>query len=170
MIPLLPRFRAGEAELTGASRGSAYHRVMELLDLTAAYDADSLAGAIAAMEGRGQIDRAMAACVRPADILAFVRSGSGQRMREAAKRGLLFREQPFVIGVDMRDVYPDCGDSEDDRILVQGIIDVWFERRTALSCWTTRRTRSGRRISSRRSTTRSWTTMPGRWSSFLKSR
>ena len=132
VIPLLPRFRAGEAELTGASRGSAYHRVMELLDLTAAYDADSLAGAIEAMEGRGQIDRAMAACVRPADILAFVRSGSGQRMREAAKRGLLFREQPFVIGVDMRDVYPDCGDSEDDRILVQGIIDVWFEEEDGL--------------------------------------
>ena len=132
VIPLLPRFRAGEAELTGASRGSAYHRVMELLDLTAAYDADSLAGAIEAMEGRGQIDRAMAACVRSADILAFVRSGSGQRMREAAKRGLLFREQPFVIGVDMRDVYPDCRDDEDDRILVQGIIDVWFEEEDGL--------------------------------------
>lgn len=48
-------------------------------------------------------------------------------MREAARRGQLFREQPFVIGVDMAEVYPDSAGKEEDKILVQGIIDAWFQ-------------------------------------------
>ena len=37
VIPLIPRFRMEEEELTGASRGSAYHRVLELLDFKEDY-------------------------------------------------------------------------------------------------------------------------------------
>ena len=33
VVPLLPAFLKEEEPLTGASRGTAYHRVMELLDL-----------------------------------------------------------------------------------------------------------------------------------------
>ena len=32
VVPLLPKFMTEEETLTGASRGTAYHRVMELLD------------------------------------------------------------------------------------------------------------------------------------------
>ncbi len=32
VVPLLPKFMTEEETLTGAPRGTAYHRVMELLD------------------------------------------------------------------------------------------------------------------------------------------
>ena len=46
-------------------------------------------------------------------------------MQKAAQQSLLFKEQPFVLGVDAREVYPDT--ESDETILVQGIIDVFFE-------------------------------------------
>ena len=132
VVPLIPRFRAGQEELTGASRGSAYHRVMELLDFTEEYTQESLSQAVRSMEESGRIAPDMARCVRPGDILRFTRCESGRRMREADRRGQLFREQPFVIGVDMAEVYPDSAGEEEDKILVQGIIDAWFQEEDGL--------------------------------------
>lgn len=130
VIPLLPRFRMKEAELTGASRGSAYHRVMELLDFAKEYDEAGIQKAIEIMQAEGKIQEQMAACVNPKDILAFVLCSSGRRMKMAAAGGLLYREQPFVIGVDMKEVYPDCEEAE--VVLVQGIIDAYFEEHDGL--------------------------------------
>ena len=36
MVPLIPEFLKEEEELKGASRGSAYHKLLELLDFSAA--------------------------------------------------------------------------------------------------------------------------------------
>lgn len=44
VVPLIPRFLTEEETLTGASRGSAYHKLLELLDFTENYD-DGAAGA-----------------------------------------------------------------------------------------------------------------------------
>ena len=47
-------------------------------------------------------------------------------MKAAARAGALWREQPFVLGVDAREMYPE--EQEGELILVQGIIDVfWME-------------------------------------------
>lgn len=46
-------------------------------------------------------------------------------MQSAARRAMLAKEQPFVLGVDAREIYP--GTENGETILVQGIIDVYFE-------------------------------------------
>ena len=46
-------------------------------------------------------------------------------MQEAARKQRLYREQPFVLGVDAKELYPEEEDGE--LILVQGIIDAYFE-------------------------------------------
>ena len=46
-------------------------------------------------------------------------------MGAAARQGKLFKEQPFVLGVDASEIYP--GNRSGEKILVQGIIDVYFE-------------------------------------------
>ena len=38
--------------------------------------------------------------------------------------GALFKEQPFVLGIDASEIYPQ--DQSGEKILVQGIIDVYF--------------------------------------------
>ena len=46
-------------------------------------------------------------------------------MKAAARADVLWREQPFVLGVDAREMYPE--EQEGELILVQGIIDAYFE-------------------------------------------
>ena len=58
-------------------------------------------------------------------ILAFLKSDLARRMAEAGSRGGLFREQPFVLGIEANRVNPDF--PEDETVLVQGIIDAYFE-------------------------------------------
>lgn len=130
VVPLIPQFMQESHELTGASRGSAYHRVMELLDFTREYSSGELKEAVADMAEKGRISGEMAECVRTADILGFLECPCGRRMQRAAGKNLLWKEQPFVLGVDMGDVYPDAEGEE--MIVVQGIIDAFFEEEDGL--------------------------------------
>ncbi len=87
----------------------------------------------------------MAACIRISDILLFPESSSGKRMSAAAGKGKLWREQPFVLGVDADQVYPgfsgEPGSQEKEVILVQGIIDAYFEEKDGIVVLIIRRTR-----------------------------
>ncbi len=130
VVPLIPRFLKEEEELTGASRGTAYHRLMELLDFTRDYDEDSLREAVCLYTEDGKMSQEMADCIRMEDILGFLQGPAGERMKKAAKNGKLWKEQPFVLGVDAREIYLD--EQEGEQILVQGIIDVYFEEEDGL--------------------------------------
>ena len=58
------------------------------------------------------------------DIAGFLGSGLGQRMAAASGRGDLYREQPFVLGMDaslIKEEWP-AGET----VFVQGIIDAFF--------------------------------------------
>lgn len=125
VIPLLPQFLQEEEELTGASRGSAYHKLLELLDFRQEYEEKSLQKAINNLRAEKKLSEDMAECIRVEDVLYFLHCDAGRRMKEAAGKEMLFREQPFVLGVDAGAVYPDTESGE--MILVQGIIDVFFE-------------------------------------------
>lgn len=124
VIPLVPNFLKEEEELTGASRGTAYHRMMELLDFRREYTAESLREAMETFLDHGKMTEEMTGCIREEDILVFLNSRVGQRMRKAALEGKLRREQPFVLGIDADEVYQGAG--EEEMLLVQGIIDVYF--------------------------------------------
>ena len=135
VIPLLPAFMKEEEALTGASRGSAYHKLMELLDFREEYGAadgaEKLAGAVGHFRETGRLTEEMAACIRSRDILGFLTCRSGRRMSAAARAGRLYREQPFVMAVDACEIYPE--DRSGGKILVQGIIDVYFEEADGLT-------------------------------------
>lgn len=142
VVPLIPEFLKEEEGLTGASRGSAYHKLLELLDFTADYGVkkgndgiessgedgqseEKLAGAVEKLRQEGRLTDEMAECIRPRDILQFLGCKSGMRMAAAARKGKLYKEQPFVLSMDASELYPE--DKSGEKILVQGIIDVYFE-------------------------------------------
>ena len=68
------------------------------------------------MHDRHRISKAEADAIKPDDVAYFLNSPLGKRMGAAAEAGMLYREQPFVIGV------PDRGET----VLIQGIIDAYF--------------------------------------------
>ena len=130
VVPLLPKFMTEEETLTGAPRGTAYHRVMELLDFEKMYDRQTLEAEINTFVEQGRMTREMADSVQTADVLGFLDSSVGKRTRTSADCGKLWKEQPFVLGIPEQELYKD--EPEGDFALVQGIIDVYFEEEDGL--------------------------------------
>ncbi len=125
VVPLVPAFMREEEEtLTGADRGTAYHRLLECLDFAAADTAAGVKAQIEVMVSAGKLQRQMAVGIDASRIAAFAQSPLGQRMLRAQQSGNLRREQPFVIEVKASQIRKRWGD--DETILVQGIIDAYF--------------------------------------------
>lgn len=108
----------------GATRGTAYHRVLQLLPFERIHSDEDVADCLTDLMGRKKITREIYNFVAPGVIWRFLQSDIGRRMTEAAGKGRLYKEQQFVMGV------PACemGDYDtDELVVVQGIIDAWFE-------------------------------------------
>lgn len=131
VLPSLPAFmKEEEKELTGALRGTAYHRALELLDFTMEEITDSeIRRQLSVFVETKRMTKEAADCIHVKDIRFFLLSDLGKRMRQAAKKGLLKKETQFVIGIPARKM----GEwDSDELILVQGIIDAYFEEEDAL--------------------------------------
>ena len=127
-----PAFLSEDAgRMTGAERGTAYHRCMQLLDLEALSGlcGEALTAAIAAQldacAERRLLTQAQRDAVRPARLSRFLESEVGGRLR-AAKT--VRREWPFNVTLSIRDALTDeeaarFGGGE---LLVQGTIDCCF--------------------------------------------
>ncbi len=124
VIPLLPNFIQEKTKHMGAFRGTAYHRVLELLDFSKEYTEAELQKEMQDFVEQGLVEAEMPGCINVADILLFFRSNVGQRIRKASRQGKYHAEQPFVLGLDAKEIY---GEVSDEVILIQGIIDVYFE-------------------------------------------
>ena len=124
-VPLIPKFMKEEEEARGVTKGTAYHKVLELLDFSKVYTDTSLKEAIEELKKEGYLDEDTAKCVWRKDILRFLNSDTGKRMHLAAAEGRLHREQPFVLGVDAKEFYPE--QKEEELVLIQGIIDAYYE-------------------------------------------
>lgn len=124
VIPLIPSFMGTTASMSGADRGTAYHRALECLDYTRASTLDEIILQLDAMEQSKKMDARMRMVIKPQEILQFVESELGSRMVAAQNRNQLYKEQPFVMNVPASRKDPSFSDV--DTILVQGIIDAFF--------------------------------------------
>ena len=120
----VPAFMAEkQEEYKGAARGTAYHRLMECLDYAEVESEVQLEVQLKRLLESQKMTEQEAECIRIRDIKKFVDSELGQRMKKAAVKKQLYREQPFVI----RRSASLLDDSwKDETILVQGIIDAYF--------------------------------------------
>ncbi len=112
----------------GAARGSAYHRVMELMDFANIYNGDVVSNL--REHRKKMVDDLFIyeeddALVSEKKVLDFLDTDLSKRMSEAAKKDMLYLEQPFVLSVNAHTVREEFPESE--KILVQGVIDVYFE-------------------------------------------
>ncbi|MBS6194186.1 MAG: helicase-exonuclease AddAB subunit AddA [Clostridiales bacterium] len=131
VVPLIPEFiKTEKEELKGAARGTAYHRVLELLDYGRVDSQETISEQVEQMKASGKIDWEMARAVRASQILWFVNSHLGKRMQRAWKENRLWREQQFVMSIPAGEKNPDWG--EEEQILIQGIIDGFFEEEDGL--------------------------------------
>ncbi len=122
---VVPRFRKGvDEEVKGTLRGTAYHRFFEILNYDCCKDYNSIEEYLKTSVAAGKISEEYAGLINLKRFEEFLQTDLGKRMGSAYKKGLLFREQPFImeLGADMIDKeYP-----SDEKILVQGIVDAFF--------------------------------------------
>ncbi len=123
-IPAFLREEGKEEKNRGAFRGTAYHRILELLDFGKVRTGDDLHAAILNIGRDQRMDEESISLLSEELLLSFIDSSLGRRMADAQVEGRLKKEQQFVIGIPARDM--DVGDS-DELILVQGIIDAYME-------------------------------------------
>ena len=121
--PLVPQFLQKKEE-GGAVRGTAMHHLMQRLDFTSADTVKKVEDQIEALIRSRQMTAEEKNLVSVPAVVHFFRTDLGKRAAEAAKRGQLFREKQFVIGVPASQIRPQWDEKE--TVLVQGIIDLWF--------------------------------------------
>lgn len=145
IVPLIPKFMQEEVEsVQGAARGTVYHRIFECLDYQMISDMNTepdenarrqevvkkLQEQVETMSKTGKIASSDISCIRLRDFVEFLDSPIGKRMQQAALKGKLRREQPFVIQIPASDA--DSSWAGEETILVQGIIDAFFEEEDEL--------------------------------------
>lgn len=135
-VPLFVRGEgtvAADAPHQGALRGTAMHRVMECLDYGALADTfsqEEVTRQLDTLCENGRLGTEAAALVNTNKIWHFMQTDLAERIMQAHKNGKLYREQPFVMGLPAYETDPAI--HSDQPVLVQGIIDLYFEEADGL--------------------------------------
>ena len=120
-----PRFALNTMHLSASERGTIHHRLLQLLDLSCRWNESRLAETVERFAENGYFEYEETQAIQTDRVLAFLNSPLCRRMGDAQKAGCLKREQPFVIGVDASEINGEWQQGE--TVLVQGMIDAWFE-------------------------------------------
>lgn len=126
----IPEFLKEKEEIKGADRGTLYHKLMECLSLNKIKNQQDIEKQIEELTAKGIFTEEEVKVFNKKDILSFGESSLGKRMALAEEKNKLWREAPFVIGLPAREVKQEW--QSDELILVQGMIDAYFEEDEAL--------------------------------------
>jgi ATP-dependent helicase/nuclease subunit A len=124
----MPSFLEGSRELTAAEKGTVLHFVMQHLDLKKVLMTEDIEKQVDKMVSDEMLTRQQAKTVDVKRIQRFFSSGIGRRMLEADR---IFREVSFNIELGSMEVLGKKA-SGSDTILLQGVIDCYFEENDGL--------------------------------------
>lgn len=114
----IPKFLQAEQRLTAAEKGTVCHGIMERIDFLRAEEEGEayIRNAIDEFVEAGIFLENERNAVPVSEIARFFRTGLGERAVTAARKGMLYREQPFDLMMER----------DGENIIVQGIIDCYF--------------------------------------------
>ncbi|HHY77179.1 MAG TPA: helicase-exonuclease AddAB subunit AddA [Clostridiales bacterium] len=119
-----PNFLKTDDVMTAAERGSAMHYVMQHLDLNKTDTLEEIEEQINRLYEEEYITEQWAKAVDAEKIYKFFSSPIGKRIKKADK---IYREMPFNIEASWQEIFPDGeGTKPEDKIIIQGIIDLYF--------------------------------------------
>ena len=121
-----PEFLAGKTALTGAERGTAIHLVLQYLDFSCPADEQLVRAQIEQMRAQRKLTDEQAEAVDIHAIMRFLSSPLAARVRRS---GAVEREYRFSL---LRPVRELADVDADDKVLLQGVVDCFFEEDGAL--------------------------------------
>ena len=110
----------------GALYGTAMHRFLECFDFTNQDLLESFDEQLQYMKNVKCLSEDEFSRINLNKLKTFLRDDTAIRMAAAAAAGKLYKEKPFVYGSDANTLFND-NESGEEMILVQGIIDVFWE-------------------------------------------
>lgn len=128
--PVIPNFMRTEEIVSGAARGTLYHKLLEEMDLFNLSTMKEIEEKIRELIAAKKISEEAWEKVNRYQLLQFTKSQLAQRMKRAYDCGKLYREKQFVMGIKANEINEDY--LSDEIMLVQGIIDVFFEEEDGL--------------------------------------
>ena len=135
IAPYVPKFvmEGAAYENAPALHGTAFHRMLELWDYKNTADEAGIKAYFAEVLSKRRMEQELYDVVSTEEIIRFLKTNLAERMGRAARSGNLYREQPFVIGIEEQLIGPVAErgeavlqDTDSVGILVQGIIDAYF--------------------------------------------
>ena len=109
-----------EVDLTGAQKGTLIHMCMQRLNPKLNYTKQMIIDMIEDMYLRKIISLKEKESINTYKIMQFLNSSIWKDMQEAKQ---VYKEKPFYIEVDANTIQPE---NNEDKILVQGIIDLYY--------------------------------------------
>lgn len=126
LVPLIPKFITEEKQIEGSVLGNAYHKVMQLIDYESLDSIEKIDKELNKMAADKRLSSAARECINSEKLYKFACSQLGICMKAAQGRGQLYRERQFVMGVEANKLIKSLDSKE--MILIQGIIDAYFEQ------------------------------------------
>ena len=112
-----------EKKQSGAGYGTLMHTVLKYLVPKNDMDLEYVKNTVLNLVQSEIISQEDAELINPKKFLDFYNSEIGMRI---IKSDNVYREQPFELLVPLSLVYPDIKDADDEKIILQGVIDCWF--------------------------------------------
>ena len=121
-----PRFLAGEQKLTGAERGTAIHLALQYLDFSEQGGEAGIRAQLETMRAQRKLTDEQAEAVDVRALMRFLQSPLAARIRASER---VEREYRFSL---LRPVREFADVDSDDEVLLQGVVDCFFEEDGAL--------------------------------------
>ena len=119
----------GEEQLSATRIGTATHLVLQQIDFAKTDSVPKIRQELDRLEKQRFLTREEADAVDPEQIRAFFASELGLRIRRAEK---VWREFRFSLMTDARDLFPTEQIPAEDKILLQGVVDCFFQEDNTL--------------------------------------
>lgn len=123
-----PQFATKKLGLTAAQKGTAIHTVMQNIQLHKTTSIEDIQREVARLTQKEYLTQEEADSLNLTQVFQFFASDLGKSMRQSQT---VQREFPFSILVPASQY--DSGVPTEEKILVQGVIDVWFEEEDGIT-------------------------------------
>jgi ATP-dependent helicase/nuclease subunit A len=124
-----PLFLQEKKGLTPSEVGTAYHNIMQRLELSGELTKEDITSQINTMVEKELISFEAAKSVKVDKIFKFFQSDLGKKVIEAYKENTLKRELPFRVEINASTIYPKANKEKysEENMLLRGVIDCYFE-------------------------------------------
>ncbi len=116
-----PKFIEENIELTPAEKGTLMHLIVQKLNEKMEYTRADIEKMIADLQEKNIISEKEKKSININTILKYTKSELWEELKQAKE---IHKEQPFYINIPATDIFEDA--AEDEKILVQGIIDLYY--------------------------------------------